>query len=178
VFVFVTISKFGALNCALIGLGRKILSLILSFVLYGHTMNAFQTVGLALAIAAMIANFYEKGGNKEGHGHGHGGAIAPGHEAVDALGVPQNLTDAERTALLAPDIDDIDDDEEQPRRNLAGARPPLYRDQDDSSASKGIELSNRGGIYNSEAKHAAADLLDLADDAQPASYNSLPPEAV
>ncbi len=60
VFVFVTISKFGALNCALIGLVRKMLSLILSFVLYGHTLNAFQTVGLALAIAAMIANFYEK----------------------------------------------------------------------------------------------------------------------
>lgn len=60
VFVFVTISKFGALNCALIGLGRKILSLVLSFVLYGHTMNAFQTVGLGLAITAMIANFYEK----------------------------------------------------------------------------------------------------------------------
>ena len=60
VFVFVTISKFGALNCALIGLGRKMLSLLLSFVLYGHTMNAFQTVGLALSLAAMIANFYEK----------------------------------------------------------------------------------------------------------------------
>jgi hypothetical protein len=60
VFVFVTISKFGALNCALIGLGRKILSLMLSFILYGHTMNAFQTVGLALSLAAMIANFYEK----------------------------------------------------------------------------------------------------------------------
>lgn len=39
VFVFVTISKFGALNCALIGLGRKILSLLLSFILYGHSMN-------------------------------------------------------------------------------------------------------------------------------------------
>lgn len=60
VFVFVTISKFGALNCALIGLGRKMLSLLLSFVLYGHTMNAIQTVGLTLSIVAMIANFYEK----------------------------------------------------------------------------------------------------------------------
>ena len=64
VFVFVTISKFGALNCALIGLIRKILSLILSFMLYGHTMNAFQTIGLALSLSAMIANFYEKGGKK------------------------------------------------------------------------------------------------------------------
>ena len=60
VFVFVTISKFGALNCALIGLGRKILSLLLSFFLYGHTINAIQTVGLVLAVVAMIANFYEK----------------------------------------------------------------------------------------------------------------------
>lgn len=58
--MFVTISKFGALNCALIGLARKMLSLLLSFVLYGHTLNAAQTVGLALSLAAMIANFYEK----------------------------------------------------------------------------------------------------------------------
>lgn len=60
IFVFLTINKFGALNCALIGLFRKILSLLLSFVLYGHTVNAVQTVGLGLAMAAMIANFYEK----------------------------------------------------------------------------------------------------------------------
>jgi UDP-galactose transporter B1 len=60
VFVFVTISKFGALNCALIGLGRKMLSLLLSFILYGHTLNAIQTIGLALSLIAMIANFYEK----------------------------------------------------------------------------------------------------------------------
>mmetsp|Transcript_19982 Transcript_19982/g.28707 ORF Transcript_19982/g.28707 Transcript_19982/m.28707 type:complete len:389 (-) Transcript_19982:78-1244(-) len=65
VFVFVTISKFGALNCALIGLCRKMLSLVLSFLLYGHTLNAIQSVGLCLAIVAMIANFYEKGGKKK-----------------------------------------------------------------------------------------------------------------
>jgi UDP-galactose transporter B1 len=65
VFVFVTISKFGALNCALIGLFRKILSLLLSFILYNHTLNVFQIVGLTLALAAMIANFYEKGGKKK-----------------------------------------------------------------------------------------------------------------
>ena len=36
------------------------LSLLLSFILYGHTMNAIQTVGLSLSLIAMIANFYEK----------------------------------------------------------------------------------------------------------------------
>lgn len=64
VFVFLTISKFGALNCALIGLGRKLLSLLLSFILYGHHLNGFQAVGLTLALAAMISNFMEKGGKK------------------------------------------------------------------------------------------------------------------
>jgi UDP-galactose transporter B1 len=65
VFVFLTISKFGALNCALIGLGRKLLSLLLSFILYGHHLNGFQAVGLTLSLAAMISNFVEKGGNKK-----------------------------------------------------------------------------------------------------------------
>lgn len=55
-----TINKFGALNCALIGLFRKILSLLLSFILYGHSVNGVQTVGLGLALSAMIANFYQK----------------------------------------------------------------------------------------------------------------------
>ncbi len=64
VFVFVTISKFGALNCALIGLVRKILSLVLSFLLYGHTMNGFQTTGLLLALSSMVANFVDKGGKR------------------------------------------------------------------------------------------------------------------
>lgn len=61
VFVFVTISKFGALNCALIGLGRKIITLALSFYLYGHTMNGIQMIGLAVAISCMIFNFVDKG---------------------------------------------------------------------------------------------------------------------
>lgn len=60
VFLFITIAKFGALNCALLGLLRKMLSLVLSFFLYGHTLNAVQTVGLALSVAAMGANFYGK----------------------------------------------------------------------------------------------------------------------
>ena len=55
--MFVTISKFGALNCALIGLGRKMLSLMLSFLLYGHTLNTLQTMALIPALIAMVANF-------------------------------------------------------------------------------------------------------------------------
>lgn len=83
VFVFVTISKFGALNCALIGLFRKILSLLLSFVLYNHTMNAFQTVGLGLALASMIANFYEKGGGKKENTNNSNGISSDDRKEAD-----------------------------------------------------------------------------------------------
>lgn len=89
IFLFITISKFGALNCALIGLARKMLSLLLSFLLYGHTLNAFQTVGLTLSLAAMIANFYEKGGKMEGKK-----AIESDRkEAVDTEKVPLMIDD-------------------------------------------------------------------------------------
>lgn len=65
IFVFFTISKFGALNCALIGLGRKMLTLALSFSLYGHTMNGIQILGLSISVASMIANFMDKGGSTQ-----------------------------------------------------------------------------------------------------------------
>ena len=56
VFVFLTIAKFGAL----IGLGRKILSLALSFFLYDHSLSITQSIGLVLSVFAMVANFFEK----------------------------------------------------------------------------------------------------------------------
>ena len=65
-FAFLTISKFGALNCSVIGLVRKILSLLLSFLLYSHRLNGLQSIGLFFSIGAMIANFYEKGGAEDG----------------------------------------------------------------------------------------------------------------
>jgi len=72
VFIFVTISKFGALTCSIIGLARKVTTLVASIYFYGHTLNSTQVFGLGLCISAMVANFAGKKG-KGGHGHGHGG---------------------------------------------------------------------------------------------------------
>jgi UDP-galactose transporter B1 len=36
VFIFVTIAKFGALTCSIIGLARKITTLLASIYFYGH----------------------------------------------------------------------------------------------------------------------------------------------
>lgn len=76
VFIFVTIAKFGALTCSIIGLARKVTTLVASIYFYGHTLNGVQFFGLVVSVTAMVANFWgkKKGG---GHGHGHGGPPAP-----------------------------------------------------------------------------------------------------
>eukprot|EP01034_Spumella_vulgaris_P024816 gene24816-31198_t len=160
IFVFVTIYKFGALNCALIGLVRKMLSLVLSFVLYGHTLNAIQVVGLTLAIVSMIANFWEKGGKKKDH-------APPAHDQ------------ASDRQLLAPDVDndevgfDIEQDgtgsaEGTPRHNLSeGSHIELVRlqhgktVQQNNSSSSSSSSSAIPDLLNAPNDNAQRDLLDL-----------------
>jgi UDP-galactose transporter B1 len=65
----VTISKFGALTCSIIGLARKITTLLASIYFYGHHLNGIQVGGLVLSVTAMVMNFMGK--SKKGGGHGH-----------------------------------------------------------------------------------------------------------
>lgn len=60
VFIFVTISKFGALTCSIIGLARKVTTLVASIYFYGHSLNTVQFTGLAISVGAMVLNFYGK----------------------------------------------------------------------------------------------------------------------
>ena len=68
VFIFVTIAKFGALTCSIIGLSRKVTTLVASIYFYGHSLNAVQGAGLLIAVGAMVMNFMGKKGNGGG-GH-------------------------------------------------------------------------------------------------------------
>ena len=116
--------------------------------------------------------------------------MAPGDStAAGASGAASlHLPDAERTSLLAPDIDD--EDEEHPhlpsnqgvhKHNLQDTvRPPVYRDdvlsqQEEGAAAGGIELSDRSG-KGRKNETAPLDLLDLQVE-PPSTYNQLPPEA-
>ena len=72
VFIFVTIAKFGALTCSIIGLSRKITTLLASIYFYGHHLNGIQVSGLFISVTAMVMNFLGK--SKKGVGHGHGEA--------------------------------------------------------------------------------------------------------
>ena len=66
-----TISKFGALTCSIIGLARKITTLLASIYFYGHHLNGIQIGGLVISVTAMVMNFMGK--SKKGGGHGHSG---------------------------------------------------------------------------------------------------------
>lgn len=72
VFIFITIAKFGALTCSIIGLARKVTTLVASIYFYGHTLNMTQFTGLVISVGAMVMNFMGKKGGKHGHGHGGG----------------------------------------------------------------------------------------------------------
>lgn len=62
----------GALTCSIIGLSRKVTTLVASIYIYGHQLNAVQALGLVIAVGAMIMNFMGKKGKNKGHGHGGG----------------------------------------------------------------------------------------------------------
>ena len=59
VFLFLTIENLGALNCSLVGLSRKLLTLCASFFVYNHSANFVQRLGLLLSAASMAWNFYD-----------------------------------------------------------------------------------------------------------------------
>lgn len=60
VFIFVTIAKFGALTCSIIGLARKVTTLVASIYIYGHELNFTQLTGLIISVGAMVMNFWKK----------------------------------------------------------------------------------------------------------------------
>jgi solute carrier family 35 (UDP-galactose transporter), member B1 len=87
VFIFVTIAKFGALTCSIIGLARKVTTLVASIYFYGHSLNSVQFTGLVISVASMVMNFMGKQKKGSDHGH-HGGpppAIAQSTEEVEKI---------------------------------------------------------------------------------------------
>jgi UDP-galactose transporter B1 len=69
VFIFVTIAKFGALTCSIIGLARKVTTLVASIYFYGHHLNSIQFMGLIVCVGSMVMSFFSK--KKGGGGHDH-----------------------------------------------------------------------------------------------------------
>jgi UDP-galactose transporter B1 len=95
VFIFVTIAKFGALTCSIIGLARKVTTLVASIYFYGHHLNSLQFTGLMISVTAMVLNFL----GKKGGGHGATGAPKPKHAGRNA----KMLTTKHTTTMMRRD---------------------------------------------------------------------------
>ena len=103
VFIFVTIAKFGALTCSIIGLARKVTTLVASIYFYGHELNGTQFTGLVVAVGSMVMNFWGKKG-KKGGGHGGGHGDGGGHGAPAAA-----PTDEEKQRFLGTEHTETSD---------------------------------------------------------------------
>jgi len=104
----VTIAKFGALTCSIIGLSRKITTLLASIYFYGHHLNGIQVGGLFISVTAMVMNFMGK--SKKGGDHGH-------NEAQATKEHEKENEDEEMRKILT---EYQDDDEEDGDIELAG----------------------------------------------------------
>jgi UDP-galactose transporter B1 len=121
VFIFVTIAKFGALTSTIIGLARKVATLVASIYFYRHSLNRVQTAGLCLAIGVMVNDFFEKKGKGGGgHGHRHGGSSGGGEgskESAAAHGAGSSPEEERRPMLSA-----MEEEEDMEGTNNGGAK--------------------------------------------------------
>jgi UDP-galactose transporter B1 len=106
VFIFVTIAKFGALTCSIIGLSRKVTTLVASIYFYGHHLNSLQFTGLMISITAMVMNFW---GKKGGGGGGHGHQNESGTSTPKTANMPEEM---QKMLDDEPNDDDDDDDDD------------------------------------------------------------------
>jgi solute carrier family 35 (UDP-galactose transporter), member B1 len=99
VFIFVTIAKFGALTCSIIGLARKITTLLASIYFYGHHLNGIQVSGLVVSVTSMVMNFMGKSKKTGGHGQGgQGQQIKEGEKDEEMRNILDNYHDEEEDA--------------------------------------------------------------------------------
>jgi hypothetical protein len=113
IFIFLTISKFGALTSSIMGLVRKVVTLLLSIYVYGHSLSGIQALGLVVAFAAMVTEFVDKKVRKppgEGAIAGDkGGAASTPTPGKGERELQQELR-AQTRPLLSPDEDDAEED--------------------------------------------------------------------
>jgi UDP-galactose transporter B1 len=134
VFIFVTIAKFGALTCSIIGLARKITTLIASIYFYGHSLNSTQFLGLVISVGSMVMNFMGKsGGNNKKK---HAGAVIAGSE--------------EMAKMLDEHDDDDEEDDEKGNRS-----------SHDFANGKHLEMMTRNKYRDNSSAHGNTNKLTV-----------------
>jgi len=59
-FIFFTIKEFGSLTCQTMTLTRKAVQILLSVLLFGHTISSIQWVGCGIVFFGLAGNMYSK----------------------------------------------------------------------------------------------------------------------
>ncbi|ETW02005.1 hypothetical protein H310_06523 [Aphanomyces invadans] len=108
-FIFLMISRFGALMTSVAGTARKILTLCVSILAFGHVLTGMQYVGLAVAVAGMCVNLLR--GSKPQQPHTLNTEETKGFlEETDDSGDEQhNIDDAQppsSSKVVFPDVRD------------------------------------------------------------------------
>lgn len=130
-FIFYTISKFGALTTSIIGTCRKVLSIVLSVILFGHVLSLEQTVGLAVAFFGIALNWIRI-------------EACEGKKKSKPVKTPEEK-DAEAEDLLeASDetVDSEESDEDSPIHRANAERPPHEEIIHSKDLERGLELVN------------------------------------
>ncbi|TYZ63031.1 hypothetical protein PybrP1_004025 [[Pythium] brassicae (nom. inval.)] len=146
-FIFFTISKFGALTTSIIGTCRKVLSIVLSVILFGHILSLEQSLGLAVSFLGIGLNWVRMDcfSSKKTGGKTPKAAAA----ATAAHGKSVEMADFETRDLLESSDDTGDSDSDDAlllvspvADELAGMKPRADASLSDREVERGLELVN------------------------------------
>jgi UDP-galactose transporter B1 len=150
-FIFYTISKFGALTTSIIGTCRKVLSIVLSVIMFGHILSFEQTIGLALSFVGIGLNWVRINTNCLSFGKKKNQAA----QAELELG---KLHDLEASDLLFESSDDTADSEEE---NSSETSSPT---SDEESPLRNKEVERGLELVNAWARQSQQQLAENDDD--------------
>lgn len=138
-FIFFTISKFGALTTSIIGTCRKVLSIVLSVILFGHILSLEQFIGLAVSFLGIGLNWVrmdcfssKKGKAAKKPAHGKSVEMAD-FETRDLLESSDDTgdSDSDDTLLSSPTNDELETMKPRDEASLS-----------DREVERGLELVN------------------------------------
>lgn len=136
-FIFFTISKFGALTTSIIGTCRKVLSIVLSVILFGHILSLEQFIGLAVSFLGIGLNWVRMDCFSK----------KSASDKAGAAGKSVTVKDAEAHELLesSDDTADSDSDDQQLLASPTHDELLTMKPRDDLSSrevERGLELVN------------------------------------
>lgn len=147
-FIFFTISKFGALTTSIIGTCRKVLSIVLSVILFGHILSLEQFIGLSVSFVGIGLNWVKMDCFKKKKTSGG-----------DQKSEKQRDADAESLLESSDDTADSEEDEQllSPSRDDLLTMKPRDEVLNNRELERGLELVNVWARQSNDGAALAAD---------------------